>query len=566
MSSQFTSVDKAMRHARTLARKGKLTEAQEVYAAVLERFPGNKRATEGLNALLKSKPAGRGLTREQAERVAALHRSGQLDRALAETQALAAAHPSVPFLHNLLGAIHLDLGKPGEAETHFRNAIALRPTDPQAHGNLGNALKALGRHEDAIASMREALRLDPDQAYLHNNIANALGESGQAEEAIDHLETALELRPDFAEAHSNLGNLLLATGQPDDAAEHYETALEIDPAQTAIHHNLSTIKTFEPDDPQIARMEKLLDGQASDRQAKVKLNFALGKAYDDIGEPDAAFEHLAEANRLRRAELTYRPKRDEALFERIKTTFEAVARATPAAVPSDGDAPAPIFVVGMPRSGTSLIEQILASHPEVHGAGELPFMERIAMPLLRGETDPAEAIAEIRRNYLPAIADLDADAPYVVDKMPLNFRWIGFILLAIPEARIVHVNRDAVATGWSIFKHYFPSRDLGFAFDLDDIARYMTLRDDLMDFWRDRFGDRILDFDYDALTENQEEETARLLAHCELDWDESCLAFHRTERTVRTASAAQVRQKLYRGSSAAWKRYADRLGPLLKAA
>ena len=225
----------------------------------------------------------------------------------------------------------------------------------------------------------------------------------------------------------------------------------------------------------------------------------------------------------------------------------------------------PIFVLGMPRSGTTLVEQVLASHSRVFGAGELELLESAVAAHGSTEIPPSiDSFTRIRDAYRQGLAKLGVAEAFVTDKMPLNFRWIGYICTALPEARIVHVQRDARATCWSCFKHYFSSRGNGFASDLRDVARYYRLYADLMAFWHDRFPGRIHDLSYEALTEHQEDQTRSLLAYLGLDWEDACLAFHLAERSVQTASATQVRQRLYQGSSEAWRRYEAHLGPMLE--
>ena len=225
----------------------------------------------------------------------------------------------------------------------------------------------------------------------------------------------------------------------------------------------------------------------------------------------------------------------------------------------------------MPRSGTTLAEQILASHSQVYGAGEMEAMNKA----IHAEFNPdgrgyrfalsEDALAGIRRRYLASLAGLKTSRPVVIDKMPLNFRWLGFILEAIPEARIVNLARDPIAVCWSIFKTYFPTSGLGFAYDLTDLAAYYRMHEDLMAFWRQRYPGRIFDLNYERLTEDQEGQTRALLDYCGLAWEDACFDFHLTERTVRTASATQVRRKMYRGSSNAWKSYETHLRPLIQA-
>jgi len=220
----------------------------------------------------------------------------------------------------------------------------------------------------------------------------------------------------------------------------------------------------------------------------------------------------------------------------------------------------------MPRSGTSLVEQILASHSKVHGAGELSTMDNLVSPILgqdEGQLTRLE-ISRVRDGYLDALTALQVPEKIITDKMPLNFRWIGFIKFALPEAKIIHLSRDPRATCWSIYKRDFSLKGNGYAYDLGDLAEFYKLYMALMSFWRERFPDTIYDLCYEDMTENQEEETRKILEFCNLEWEPQCLDFHKTNRIVHTASAAQVREKMYQGSSDAWREFEAYLQPLIK--
>jgi tetratricopeptide (TPR) repeat protein len=515
------SLSKARRH----AKRGETEQAAEIYRRVLEKYPQNRKAQAALDGL--------GPSADQMNALIALYTSGQLERALAEGEALAARFPSAAFVPNLLGAVNAGLGRLEAAAACYTRALELKSGYAEAHSNLADTLNALGRPEQAMANLAEALRLEPD----------------------------------FAEAHNNMGNALYLVGRFAEAANSYERALAIMPDYAEAHRNLSTVKTYRDDDAQVAAMRELLarDGQAD--RVRMNLSFALGKAYDDLGDADSAFSFLAEGNRLRKLELGYELVRDQALFAQLKAQFAgASAPMASASAAQAGTGKTPVFVLGMPRSGTTLVEQVLASHSRVFGGGELELLEPLVAAHASAEAPPtAASAARIRDGYLAGLAKLGATEAFVTDKLPLNFRWIGYICAALPEAKIVHVQRDARATCWSCFKHYFSSRGNGFAHDLRDVARYFSLYTDLMAFWHDRFPGRIYDLSYESLTERQDEETRSLLAHLGLDWEDACLSFHTAERSVQTASATQVRQRLYQGSSDAWRRYEAHLGPMLEA-
>ena len=320
-------------------------------------------------------------------------------------------------------------------------------------------------------------------------------------------------------------------------------------------------------------MLNLLADSRQDDSSRAMLCFALAKAYDDMEDFDNSISYLHEGNQLRSKKQGYKLEDDRLLVSQIKGFFESHSN-TIKPVPCSELPNSPIFVVGMPRSGTSLVEQILASHAKVYGAGELDTVNKsLRSSLLQQQSDRdfqsegyhlPSIIEKLRSEYLAMLSNLNISEPYMVDKMPLNFLWAGFILEAFPEAKIIHTKRSPQATCWSIYQQHFAADELGFAYDLTDAAGFYKLYLNLMRFWHIRYPNRIYDLVYEELIETQKCETVNLLAFCELGWDPNCLNFHNTKRPVRTASDLQVRQKMYTGSSEKWKNYKEHIGPLLQ--
>ena len=298
---------------------------------------------------------------------------------------------------------------------------------------------------------------------------------------------------------------------------------------------------------------------------RIGLNFALAHTYEHLENHDEQFKFLNEANRLRKKESNYSFNIDKKRFERIKELFEL----PPPPVDKSLSKPLsfrPIFIVGMPRSGTSLVHQIIDSHHSVHGAGELTILSPIINQFFKDYDDKTgiteSALLAIREKYADYISRLNISENVIVDKMPLNFRHIGFILTAFPEAKIIHMNRDPMATCWSIYKYYFNGNY--YSYNQEDLAHYFLLYKELMDYWHKIFPNKIHDVCYENLTTDQEKETQKLLEYCELDWDENCLNFYKNKGAVKTTSALQVRQNMYQGSSEVWKKYEQYLKPLIK--
>jgi len=323
-------------------------------------------------------------------------------------------------------------------------------------------------------------------------------------------------------------------------------------------------------DDQIAKMQSLLSTGNLSQSERIHLCFALAKVYENLENQDELFKFLDEGNRLRKKDLNYSLDKSQNLsstFRRLFSTLPTVIEQSQSFEPSTIR---PIFIVGMPRSGTTLVEQIISSHNAVYGAGELTTLPTVVGPIARDHLTQNTNLSEsnflsIRQQYLDALSRFEVPENVITDKLPLNFQYIGFILSAFPEAKIVHLKRDARATCWSIYKCHFKNKGNGFAYNLDDLSGFYGLYVELMDFWHQLFPDKIYDICYEDLTTNQEEETRKLLQYCELDWDKNCLNFHKNKRAVKTASALQVREKMYQGSSEAWKKHESYLQPLIKA-
>ena len=302
-------------------------------------------------------------------------------------------------------------------------------------------------------------------------------------------------------------------------------------------------------------MVNLYDDEQLSREQRGDLNFALAKAYEDLQDYEHAYTHYAEGNAIRKAHMNYDQATDEDAFSKLKLSYPEIRRSSLAGGPSEKH-PTPVFVVGMPRSGTTLVEQIISSHPNVKGAGELDFIGRYGAQIALGATRPhSQALTAFRTRYLDEIAKISDRNLMVIDKTPQNFRYLGLIAASFPEAKIIHVWRDPAAVCWANYKTYFTSPSLGYSYDLDDTVRYFEMYADLMRFWQEQVGDRFYGLDYDRLTTEFEDETRRLIAYLDLEWDDRCLSPHLNENNVVTASSVQIRRKVYKNSSRRWKTY-----------
>jgi tetratricopeptide (TPR) repeat protein len=494
---------------------------------------------------------------------------GQSEAALASFKTAIQINPGNFQAYSNMGDTLRVLGRDGEAIRCYEKAIQLRPDYAQAYGGLGASMNDQGLHKQAIESLRKAIQLQPGLAVAHCNLGNALSDMGLHDEAMASYRTALEYRPDFAEVYSNLGNALCEFGRYKEAIANYTRALELRPDFAEAHNNLSKLKTFTKEDPQISEILQRLSDADLTESGRMHLSYALGKVYEDLGDVDQSFKYLQQGNRLRKMAFGYDINQDRVLFEQIKSLFNAdCSKAVALDESGSSYTRQPIFIVGMPRSGTTLTEQILASHSQVWGAGELEALGRILTPVVQqaittpGQRISSETLTNCRDAYFADLQALLSNAPYVTDKMPPNFRWAGFLLTTMPGVKIINVRREPAASCWSMFKMQFKGH--GYSNDLVDLADYYKLYLDLMDFWSKEFPNQVYDLDYEALTRNQESETRKLLEYCGLEWEEQCLEFYKTKRAIRTPSGRQVRQKMYTGSSDAWRKYEAHLEPLIE--
>jgi tetratricopeptide (TPR) repeat protein len=469
-----------------------------------------------------------------------------------------------------LGAAHRACGRLAEALAAYGRAARRQPDRPEGHAGAGAVMHAMGRNAEALDAFRRAVSLAPDDAGAHLGLGVTLQALGRHDEAVAAYHRALALKPDLAEAHVSLAVALQELGQGAEALAATDRALAIDPGQARAWFVRSDLKTFAPGDPDLAAMEaRLAAGDALTLDDRLDLEFALGKAWLDAGDAALAFERLAAGNRRMRATYAYDVAADARRFAAIAAAFTPEAIGALAAAGDRSELP--VFVVGMPRSGTTLVEQILAAHPAVEGAGELAAFAQAAARVLpagppaRLASLPPATLAALGRAYLAAVTPLARGKPRLVDKMPANFAFAGLIHLSLPNARIVHCVRDPVDTCLSCYTRKFAGRQ-PFAYDLAELGAYWRAYDALMAHWRAVLPpDRFIEVRYEAVVADLEGEARRLVAFCGLPWDDACLEFHAARRPVRTASANQVRRPIYAASVARWKPYAAHLGPLLEA-
>jgi tetratricopeptide (TPR) repeat protein len=483
-------------------------------------------------------------------------------------------HPHYPEALCNLGLLRLKQERIDDAIHLLQQCLQRRPSYPEAMVGLALALHEKDDLASALRLLREVVTMQPHRsdAWCHlGTVCQELGDIAEAERAYD---TALSIDPRSADALTGLGNLRLEQGKMDEAEKLLRQAIDMDEDHLPARFHLVQVRKVKAGDDNLADLERRLadvDKVGTDR--RISLHYALGKAYDDLREWDKAFPHFIEGARLKRAKFTAYDPASEA--ERIDRIIDTVDSRFLRRLGGHGHASElPVFVLGMPRSGTTLTEQIIASHPDVHGAGELnDLMALVQRQLAPGPALPyphnlarltPQALTQWGQDYVNGLRRHAPSAKRITDKMPSNYLAMGLIPLMLPHARIIHVKRNPVDTCVSCFTRLF-NRHQEATYDLHELGRHYANYARLMDHWRAVLpAGSFMEVQYEEIVADMPQQARRLLDFVGLPWDDACLAFHRTERVVRTASVTQVRQPIYTSSVERWRHYERHLTPLLQ--
>lgn len=494
---------------------------------------------------------------------------GDLAQAQDSALRLLAADRGDAGAHFILGLVAAASGRFANALEFIDEAIRLDGRHAEYHAHRGRCLVALRRVGEAAAAAGHALALEPGDALTLDTLGVVFSHANDHARAARAFAGAVRFAPRHPGYQFNLGASLKFIGDFTGAERAFEAAIALSPRFWKAYSSRSELRRQTPEHNHVAALESLLANAAPDADGELHLRHALAREYEDLGDSARAFAHLAAGKARKRRAMAYDSGRDQALFDAVRAAFPAARLAVPAAAAADA---APIFVVGMPRTGTTLVERILSSHPSVVSVGEsqnLPLaLRRAAGGSAREVLDPGTLarcqdldFAAIGREYLAATAP--PGAMRFVDKMPLNFLYVGVIRLALPSARVVCLRRHPLDTCLGNYRQLF---SLGvtyydYAYDLADTARYYLLFDRLMAHWRMAAPGFVHELSYEGLVADQQGETRRLLEFCGLPWDEACLHFQENAAPVATASAVQVREALNSRSVGRWRRYQAELAP-----
>jgi tetratricopeptide (TPR) repeat protein len=598
-------------------RSGRIGRAAAIYRKILNKAPDNPDALNLLGVVALGEGRPERAVQLIGKAVAALpnfaeahsnlgnaqRAAGRLGEACASYRRAIALQPDFAAAHNNLGRTLCEQGDFTAALASCERAVALAPQLAEAHNNLGNALRGLGRLEAAEAALCRALQLEPESAARLTNLANILADADREEEALACYRGAIALDPGFILAHYGLATRLRLSGDLDAALESYRTVLSLNPDQAVAwndlgyalrglgrfaeavdafrravaidpdladaYRNLASCRQLAAADQEIAHLAALAAKPDLPIEERASAGFAAAKALDDADRFDEAFAAYERANRMyRNASATSGKCFDaEELRRQVDQAIDAFTPGYFASVAELGNPTRlPVFIVGMPRSGTSLVEQIAASHSRVFGAGELRDIGQIAAGLepILGEQKRA-AVRSLADAHLERLRSLERDAERVIDKLPDNLFRLGVIATLFPAARVIFCRRDPRDICLSCYFQKFSPAQLVFSYDLADCAKRYLETERLTRHWHRVLPLRMLDVEYEALVRDLEGESRRLIAFLGLDWQPSCLDFHRTDRIVTTSSVWQVRQPLYDRSVGRWRNYERHLAPLLDA-
>jgi tetratricopeptide (TPR) repeat protein len=472
----------------------------------------------------------------------------------------------------LLANTRVQLGAVAQAQAGYEKVIKLAPENFEAHNNLGSVLQDIGSGEASIPHHKCAIALNPNFELAYLNLAHALVKLERHGDALEVFQDCIK-HCSSAKLYQKLGTTLQQLGRMGEAQQAYLKVIELDSTMGSAYRHLAEITKIDNNDAiDIKSIVELgLNVKGMSEHDLMHLNYAWAKVNDGIKNYPAAFFAYKQGNDLNRKSYKYGKNDSVKIFDNITSFYNE--KFISQRLDSGLQAGKPIFILGMPRSGTTLVEQIISSHSDVTGAGELPYMADQAKQFKGGalafhkrfESMGQEQWRDIAQAYLTGLNSYDEGKAHITDKMPHNFLNIGMISKLLPNAKIIHCKRHPMANCLSIYKAYFGAKNSHpYAYNLKELAHYHNLYEDLMDHWRKVLPGRFYEVSYEQLTSNQEQESRKLIEYCGLDWQEACLDFYKTDRKVKTASAFQVRQPMHNQSVGLWKRYGDALQPLLE--
>jgi Tfp pilus assembly protein PilF len=523
-------------------------KAEEHFREAISLAPGNFAALNSLAVILR--------------------RQGKLADAVDKLKTTLQINPFYAEAHCNLGITFQDMGEENRAGSSFKRAIEISPGMVEAHNGLAEVLIDQGQLEDAMLSVRQALKINPDYSEAHNTLGIVLNKKGKTEDAISSFKSAAELSSTNAEALVNLGVTLEQSGDLQQATESYQRAIKTNPNFSKAWYLLAHLKNHTSSEDEISAALALFQNEKTSAASKADLAFALACAHESRQQYGDSFNYLQQGHQLKKKKLPFNLSKETRYFQSLKDIFNADFFNKHATITKLEQSV--VFIVGMPRSGTSLTEQILASHTSAHGAGELSLIANTRKEIAKvtGRSFPQNCkllddadMEMLGLSYIRELIEQSPESEVITDTNPMNFLYVGLIAALLPNARIINCVRNPMDNCLSIFKHLLAEAH-AYSHDLEDLGAYFNLYRDLMKHWHETLPGRIYDLPYETLVAESEAEIRKLLEFCELPFEENCLQFHETSRVVRTPSASQVRQPLYTDTINLWERYEQQLKPL----
>jgi tetratricopeptide (TPR) repeat protein len=496
-----------------------------------------------------------------------LLKQGRVDEAATACLTLSESHPESNDALLLLGKARQMQGRFEEMLQHIETALGREPWNPNVQLQFTVACQLCGHHDRALAQLGKTEQVARSNGELLQNIAQLYVQSGQYEDAHRCYLRAIELDRENPQFQKNLASSFIAVGDLTRAEESYSTLIERNPNDFEAWYNRSTLRKQTAKSNHIRKLERALNKLAPKDAGKTPLCYALAKEFEDLGKDQRSFFYLQKGADAFRRQMDYDVQLDVSLMQRVAELFD---RSYAANVQGATERPGPIFVLGLPRSGTTLVDRIISSHSAVESMGEITDF---ALTLNKvGRTSDRQQLLEasvridpdqLGQDYIRSVLSRGLETPYFIDKTPTNYLYIGLIAKALPGASIVHVRRHPVDSCLSMYRALFRT-GYPFSYNLDDLAEYYIAYDALMQHWRTEFPEILLDVSYENLVENQERVSREIIARCGLDWEPECLEFDKNTSPVATASAAQVRKPINRDALARWRRFETQLAPLIK--
>jgi len=464
-----------------------------------------------------------------------------------------------PEIFFIQANIHKQLKKYDTAITYFEEAIQLNPNFSEAYNNLGNIKKRIGKIEEAISCFKKAIELKENNILAYFNLANIYRENRYFNELIETYKKILSFNPNDIKTLYNLGSTYLFLGEISKGKNFFEKIIKINKNHIPSYRNIISVTKINKEN-EIFKQLELLKVDVFPDEDKILFYDALSKGYFDQDNDKLGFKYLDKSNSLKKKNSKFSFEKTEEQFKQIKNFFENVNKIEIDF--KDVLRSRPIFIVGMPRSGTSLIEQVLSSHSQIYGAGELDFLPKIIDKLgIKKPADLKSFFTQIRNSYYDQIKRI-SDDHYIIDKLPVNYRWVGFIINAFPEAKIIHIERNPMAVCWSNYKTSFVDYGMDFNLSQQDIAKYYSLYFNLINFWKSKYKKNIFHINYENFVNDFEENSKKILNFLDLKWEDQIKNYDKNLRPVTTASFQQVREGIKKNTSSVWKKYRNYLKPM----